>query len=68
MPSTKAKFSAAESYDEPRSSELSDLTRRFKVVDAALDDLIQILCCYLISNGQRFGTQPGKLIIDQAKS
>ena len=68
MPSTKARFSAAERYDEPRSSELSDLTRRFKMVDAALDDLIQILCCYLISNGQRFGTQPGKLVVDQAKS
>ena len=38
------------------------------MVDAALDNLIQILCCYLISNGQRLGTQPGKLVIDQAKS
>ena len=54
MPSTILEsevFGPAERYDVPRSSEPSDLPRRFKVVDAALDDLIQILCRYLFSNG-----------------
>lgn len=70
MPSTilEARFSTVERYHVPRSSEPSDLARRFKVVDAALDDLIQILCRYLFSNDQRLGAQPGKLVIDQAKS
>ena len=58
----------AERHDAPRNLDPSDLTRRFKVVDAALDNLIQISCRYLLSNGQRFGTQPGKLVVDQAKS
>jgi len=61
-------IASAERHDPPRSSEPSDLTHRFKVVDTALDDLIQILCRYLVSDGQRFGTQPGKLVVDQAKS